>query len=358
MLLFKKKYFYYLYIFFLGLFFFFNEFSTNLALSNNYNIQKVKVEEEYDLDFDKTKVINKAFFKAFEILVYKIVEKQDRTILKKISLKEIKSLVETFSIINERFLNNKYISEFNVQFNKRKILKFFNDKNIITSSLDEIDTFILPILIDLNTNELYHLNQNLFYKNWNLISQKYHLIKYVLPNDDIEDYSIIKKNIRNIENYNFDEIKNKYNLSNEIILIILKSNSQIRVFSKIKLDSKRMLSNNIHDLDDINNENEINNIKLKIKENYEDKWKSINKINTSIELPIKLSVNSKNINLSEQLESILHKIDLISNYKIEIFNNKEIIYKIIFNSTHDKFLNIMNSHNFNIDTSKETWRIK
>jgi len=202
------------------------------------------------------------------------------------------------------------------------------------------------------------LNNNIFYKNWDFNSKKYHLIKYVLPNEDIEDYSIIRKNIKNIENYNFKEIIDKYNLQNEIILIILKSNSQIQVFSKIKLDKNIMLVNNIYDVSSFNDNSVIDNIILDIKEVYEDKWKSINKINTSIMLPIRLSIDSKNIELSKKFENKIYSIDLISNYKIERFNNKKVIYKIIFNSTQDRFLDIMSSYNFKIDTSKEIWTLQ
>ena len=66
MLLFKKKYFSYLYSFFLVLVFFFNEFSTNKALSKNFNITEIKINEEYDLNFEKSKVIDRAFEKAFK----------------------------------------------------------------------------------------------------------------------------------------------------------------------------------------------------------------------------------------------------------------------------------------------------
>jgi len=356
--MFKKKNLSYLYIFFLVIVFFFSEFSTNNALSKNYNISKVEVVEIYDLKFQKSNVIDRAFKKAFEILIYKITENSDRSIIKNISLKEIKSLIENFSIINERFINNKYVSEFNVQFNKKKILKYLNNKGVIPSSPNEIKAFLLPVLIDRNSNELYYLNTNIFYNNWNLNYKKYHLIKYVLPSEDIEDYSIIKKNINNIENYNFNEIIYKYNLQNEIILIILKSNSQIQIFSKIKFDKNKMIANNIYNVANFNNDSIINNIILDIKEDYEDKWKSINKINTSIMLPIRLSINSRNIELSEKFENKLHSIDLISNFKVERFNNNKVIYKIIFNSTLDRFLDIMSSYNFKIDTSKEIWTLQ
>ena len=256
------------------------------------------------------------------------------------------------------FIDNKYIAQFNVQFNKNKILNYLNNKGLIPSSPIEIESFILPILIDTNTNELYYVNQNIFYNNWNSNTENYHLIKYVLPNEDIEDYNIIKKNIPNIENHSFKKITEKYNLKNEIILIILKSNSLIRVFSKIKLGKNDFLSNDIYKLNDIENEGEIKEIILNIKDNYEDKWKSVNKINTSIELPIRLSINAANIKFTEKLENNLSSIDLISDFRIEMFNNKEIIYKIIFNGNPNKLIDIMSLYDFKIDSSKEIWKLK
>ncbi len=358
MLIIKKNYFSYLYIFFLTLVIFFNEFSTNFAISKNYIISDIKVEKVYDLDFNKTDVVNEAFEKAFRVLMHKLIENKDKSKIKNISLKDKKSLIENFSINNERFINEKYIGQFNVQFNKRKILNYLNNKNIIPSSLNKIDTFILPIFIDTNLNELFYLNQNIFYNNWNRISEKHHVIEYILPNMDIEDYNIIKKNINNLENYNFEDITKKYNLQNEIILIITKSNSLIRVFSKIKFGKNNLLTNNIYTLDNINDEKQINKIILNIKENLEDKWKSLNKINTSIELPVKLAIESENTLLSEKLENNLSSIDLISNYKIEVFNNKEIIYKIIFNGHPNKLIEIMLLLGFKVDTSSNVWKIR
>ena len=358
MLLFNKKNYSYLYIFFLLYVFFFIEFSTNYALSKNYNVLNVKVEEVYDINFDKSKVVDKAFENAFKILFYKLIENKDKLKINNISLKDKKSLIDNFSISDEIFINNNYIAQFDVQFNKKKILNYLNKKNLIPSSPKEIEAFILPILIDTNFNELYYPNQNIFYNNWNLNTKKYHLIKYILPNEDIEDYNIIKKNINNIENYDFKEIKEKYNLKNEIILIILKSDSNIRVFSKIKFGKKDLLSNNIYNLNDIKNDEEISEIIINIKENYEDKWKSINKINTSIKLPIRLSINAVNTEFSEKLENILSSVDLISDFKIEKFNNKEIIYKIIFNGNPNKLLDILFLYDFKVDSSKEIWKVR
>ncbi len=358
MLLFKKNKYSYLYIFFLILVFFFNDFSTNRSLSENYSIPNVNVKEVYDLNFDKSKVVDKAFEEAFKILMYKLIENKDKPKINTISLKDKKSLIENFSISDEMFINNNYIAQFNVRFNKKKIINYLNKRGLIPSSPKEIEVFILPILIDINSNELYYLNQNIFYNIWNSNKKNFHLIKYILPNEDIEDYNIIKKNINNIENYSFKEITEKYNLKNEIILIILKSNSKIRVFSKIKFGQKNLLLNNIYDLYDIENKDEISTIINNIKDRYEDKWKFLNKINTSIELPIRLSISAEDSKFSEKLEKSLSSIDLISDFKIEMFNNKKIIYKIIFNGNPNKLLDIMSMYDFKIDSSKEIWEVK
>ena len=119
-----------------------------------------------------------------------------------------------------------------------------------------------------------------------------------------------------------------------------------------------MLLNRIYNLGNIKSKDEINNIIYDIKDNFEDRWKLVNKINTSIKVPIRLSINSEKTKLSEELENKLSSIDLISRYKIETFNNKEIIYKIIFNGNPNKLLDIMNLYNFKIDASNDVWKIK
>ena len=53
---------------------------------------------------------------------------------------------------------------------------------------------------------------------------------------------------------------------------------------------------------------------MKIK--YDDEWKKINLINTSIKLNIQLNVNSKNIFMIKKIEKILNEIELIEKYNI------------------------------------------
>ena len=59
----------------------------------------------------------------------------------------------------------------------------------------------------------------------------------MLPSEDLEDYSIIKKNLDNIENYNFEKLLSKYN-NDFIVSIFFQNNNNLNVLSKINFNSK------------------------------------------------------------------------------------------------------------------------
>ena len=61
-------------------------------------------------------------------------------------------------------------------------------------------------------------------KKWNIENEKYFLLEYILPNEDLEDISILSKNISSIEDYDFEEIINKYDIDDYIVAIIYKNN--------------------------------------------------------------------------------------------------------------------------------------
>jgi len=354
----KKKLSNHLYNFFLILIVILFEFSTNIVSAKNFNISDIEIEQVYDLKFQKSKVIDLAFKEAFKTLIFKILESKDRNILSRVSINEIKGLVDNFTITNEQFVNDKYQSKFNVEFDKKKIINYLNSKGAITSSINNLETLMLPIFVDRDLSQIQYYNQNKFYLNWNINNEKYYQIKYILPAEDLEDLSLINQRRNNLEDYDFKEIIDKYNLKNSIILIIFKSKNNLKAFSKINFGENKMLNNKSYDLKDSSDLSELLYLINSIKDDYEDKWKSLNKINSSIILPVRLSVDSNNFELSNKFEEFVINLDLASEFSIEKFDNNEIIYKIIFNSSPDKFLNIMLNSNFNIDTSNEIWKIK
>ena len=291
-------------------------------------------------------------------MIYKLLEQKDRLDLQNISLQEIKALVNHFSVSEEQFIDNKYKSIIEVDFHKKKIFEFLKNKNIQPSIPIETNVLILPILINRKNNEVYYLNQSILFENWNKKKKNYFLINYHFPNADIEDFIIIKNQVDNLENYNFDEIFKKYNFNNKIILALFVDQNKVSIFSRVFFKSNEFLLNKkIYEID-FKNEKDIEKLILNIQENYEDLWKSQNKINNSINININLKIDSNNYNLSQKLEKILNNFELINSYEIKYIDSKNIIYKITYNGLPDKLKEYLKSNNFKIDNSNDIWDLK
>ena len=358
MFLIKKKIIDYLYFFFLLLILFFIEFSTIKVFADNYTVKNIKIKEDYDINFNKDQVINKGFEKAFKTLIFKIVENKDKNLFKNISKNKINSLIDNFSITNEKFVNNNYEVDFEVKFDKKKLLSFIRSKNVISSVPKNTEVLLIPILIDIQSNEIKYFNQNYFYNNWNKLNKNHFLLNYNLPDENIENLHIFQKLKDNIENNDLEEITNKYNFENVFVVIFYKNGDNLKIFSKISFSNLdfnfNLNQNNINYKDN----KVLNSIILNLKYIYEDKWKLINKINTSIIMPIKISIKNNNFKLSEKLENLLSQSNFVYEYKVEKISSKEIIYRITYNNSPEKFLNNLKTNGINVNSSSDIWKIK
>ena len=358
MFLIKNKINIYLYFFFLLFILVFIKFSTTIVFADNYTVKNIKIKEQYDINFNKDKVINKGFEKGFKTLIFKIVESKDKNLFKDIPNNKIKSLIDNFSITNEKFVNNNYEVDFEIKFDKKKLLSFIREKNVISSVPKDTDVLFIPILIDTQSNEIKFFDQNYFYNNWNNVNKNYFLLNYNLPDENIENFRLFQRIKNNIENNDLSEITNKYNFENIFVVIFYKNKKNLQIFSKISFSNSNFKFN--LDQKNINYEDNklLDQIILNLKNLYEDKWKLINKINTSISIPIKISVKNSNFIISEKLENILNQSDFVYEYEIEKISSEDIIYKITYNNNPEKFLNTLKVNDININSSSNIWNIE
>ncbi len=347
-----------LYFFFLLLILIFIKFSTINVFGDNYIVKNINIRERYDINFNKDEVINKGFEKAFKTLISRIVENKDKSLFKETSNSKISSLINNFSITNEKFLNNNYEVDFEVKFDKKKLLSFIRGKNVISSVPKNTDVLFIPILIDSQSNELKYFDQNYFYNNWNKINENFFLLNYSLPDENIENFRLFQRIKNNIENNDLSEITSKYNFKNIFVVIFYRNKSDLKIFSKISFSNLNFnFNSNQYDINYQDNVT-LDRIIFDLKNLYEDKWKLINKINTSIIIPIKISIKNNNFDISDKLENILNQSDFVYEYEIEKMNNKEIIYKIVYNSNPDKFINNLKANGINIKSSSDVWYIE
>ncbi len=321
-------------------------------------IDEIQISEKLENNFNKDILINKGFKKAFKELMSTLVKTKDLAKTNDISINEIKTMIETFSIKEEKFIQKTYNLNLGVSFNKKKIFKYLSSKNIFPTQIFREKFLFIPVIIDQFNTDLLVFSNNPIYKNWKKVDKKSFLIEYILPTEDLEDFNLIKKNYSELENYNFDEIIKKYFLNYSIIALIFKDDNQLKVLSKINIEDKKVIKSNSFKNIDLNNEESLISLIDDLKNIYEDFWKDHNLINSSIKLSLSIKIDNKNFDLTTEFEKTLDKIDLISSYSINKFNQNFIFYEIIFNGTPKNFINIMNNQSYNFDTQNKTWILK
>ena len=347
-----------LYIFFstVALIIFF--FSTEAVKAKSFEINDIEISQPFEINFDKNKVIDLGFKNAFFELIYSLIKSSDFKKIDSIKLNEIKSMIETFSIKEEKFIDKKYYLNLGVSFNKKKIFRYLEKKNIFPSQIFRERFLFIPIIINENGNNISIFSNNPIYDNWNKDVKTYELINYLLPSEDLEDYNLIKFNLDNLETYDFSEITKKYFLNNYIISLIFRSKSEIRVLNKIYNEKNEIIKNNTFKNLDLNNNEDLILLRDSLKNLFEDTWKKINEINTSIKLSINIKIKNDNLRKSNRFETDLLDIELVNDFSIQKFNEDFIFYEILFNGTVQNFINIMKNKNYNLNTEKKVWTIE
>tara|TARA_B100000524_G_scaffold220832_1_gene116378 strand:+ start:192 stop:1271 length:1080 start_codon:yes stop_codon:yes gene_type:complete len=333
-------------------------FSTAKVEAKAFDIVDIEISKPFKIDFDKRDIIDEGFKIAFSKLANLIAKSSDQKKLNEIKLNEIKGMIESFSIKEEKFIDQVYYVNLGVSFNKKKVFDYFEKKNIFPSLPSKKKFLFIPIIIDENAKDLLIFSDNKFFEKWNEKKETYQLLEYILPTEDLEDFNLIKKRYEFIEEYDFKEITDKYNLKDSIIALIFKNEQGIRVLSRIKSKNDLVLKNQSFKNVNINDDDQIINLINSLKEIYEDYWKDFNLINTSIKFQLMIKIDSSDNQKISKFEKILSETDLIYDYSISKFDRNYLIYEIIFNGTPDLFLKLMSEKNKEFDTQNRIWKLK
>ena len=95
-------------------------FSTENIEAKTFSVNDIEISTPFEINFDKNKIIEEGFSQAFDRLILSIVQTKDQKKFGKTSLNQIKGMIETFSIKEEKFINEIYYLSLNVSFNKKK----------------------------------------------------------------------------------------------------------------------------------------------------------------------------------------------------------------------------------------------
>ena len=341
---------------FLSLILFF--FSTAKVQGKAFDINNVEISKPFKINFNKNEVIDEGFRKAFDELMYLIVNSSDKKKITKIKLNEIKGTIDSFSIKEEKFINETYLVNLGVSFNKKEIFRYLDKRNIFPSIPLKKKFLFIPIIIDENKRDLLIFYNNRIFTDWNKNTENNFLIDYILPEEDLEDLNIIKNKFETIEKYDFKEITRKYNLDNSIIALIFKNKNKIRILSRITSKEDIILKNQSYDNIDITKEIQAKDLINNLKNIYEDYWKNLNLINTSIKLSLNIKIDNKDNQKILNFERKLNENDLVYDFFISKIDKDFTYFQVIFNGTPSIFLKTMKNDDFIFDTKRKFWILK
>ena len=346
------------YIFFISFVLFIIIFFSTYLHANNFRVSNIEISSPFELNFKKSSVIDEGFQLSFSNLLSMITTSGDKNKIKNISIKKLKSMIDSFTISDEKFINNEYFAKLETTFNKKKILGFLEKKNIFPSIPIKNKVLLIPILIDIETDSIYLFSDNIFYDRWNDKKKNYQLLDYLLPSEDLEDLNKLQEMSNSVETYDFINLIKKYDLKDYIISIIYKNKDEVKILSKINLNNSLKINNQRYSKINLTNEKDFNMILESLKNLYENEWKKNNEINTSIKLPLTISIKSTDYKKIVYLEEVLTNIDLISHFYILKFDNKFIQYRIIYNGSPILFFNDINNRYFDLVMENNVWTVK
>ena len=168
-----------IYIIFIGLLLSIISSKESLSSEQVFVIQNLEISKKIDGTFSRNQVINYAFKNGYQKLLQQIIKSSDISKVKSLSLNKIKYLIENFKIQDEFLNNEKYEAKFTINFNKYKVVKFLESKNIFYSSPKKISALFFPILVD--EEKIFSFQENIFYRNWLKEKNDNELVNYILP---------------------------------------------------------------------------------------------------------------------------------------------------------------------------------
>ena len=175
---------------------FFSKTQNVFATTSLFTVDNIEVNGTTKTSNNREKYLNLAFKKGFQKLVTAIIKREDQKDLLSIDLRNIKSFVSSYKIIEEKNFNGNYSLKINLYFNRKLFENFLIKKNISYSEMKKFDMLIYPIFI--KGSELQVISKNKFFEEWNL-SNIYDNVNFVLPLQNLDDINFIKENLSKLE---------------------------------------------------------------------------------------------------------------------------------------------------------------
>ena len=345
----------YIFIFFTATIFLFNLSTKSFSEENVFTINNVTVKGKINLNFSREKYINKAFLDSFEILMDKILLSRDLAKVNNIKLEQIKSLVNSFQILEESYRKDEYKAKIKIFYGDAKVKKFLNQKNISFSQSENIAAVFFPVFFI--NDEIQNFDENFFYKHWTKIKINNELINFILPLEDLEDISKIMEMKNKIEELDVDTLVNKYDIKSYVFALLDYQDKKLNIHIKTNFNNNKINKNFLYEVENINDELLLNSIAKDLKFKITDLWKEENLINFLMPLSIRLHYQHSNLEELDKLRNIFYKISIIDSYTLEEFNINNSFFKIYYYGNPKKLRSELIKFGYQLKNDQGYWQL-
>ena len=329
-------------------------FKTGNVLSNSNIFDVNNIEISNETSKNKDKIVNEAFRKAYNKLIFRLLIKDDYQKFKNINLEEIKKLISYYQIKSPDKKNHDGTNIiFNVSFNKKAIHNFFYSRNILYSDIINTEVIFFPLLKKEQKYFIY--SQNFFYENWIDVKND-NLIKYNLPVENIENIETINEFKDNIFKLNISDFFKEHDNENIIFTFIEIENSIAKILINTRIEGKLIKKTLSVKKLELNEKDFYSKITSEIKNILEDLIKSQNLIDVRTPSFLNVKVNLSNNNFID-FNDRLKEIDLIDNFYIQQLNKDFILVKIKYLGKIDKIINKLKNQDITLKMIKGEWQL-
>ena len=316
-------------------------FFVNISFSNNQAVVKnIYIELELKENVDHRTVAIEASYKiALSRYLKWITLKETTDIIQLVDLLKVRDYVSGYSIENEKYKKEKYSALITITFEKNKLEKFLENKNIKYFSKKGPKTLIIPI-INFEQRLILWDDPNPWFDVWLRRPLDSNLNLFTLPTGEADDLiTLSAQDAINLKYFKIKKLANKYEAEQANILLVNvesqneKLNLSIEVYDGFSQEV--IFSSDIENIEINNFDYNLNVLADTFADYFDDLWvkENLDNINSGSKVLAKISYNKYNDWI--KIKNFLINNEKVLKYNILILTNKNATIELNILSVDD-----------------------
>ena len=328
-------------------------FFANISFSTNQAVVKnIYIELELKENTDHRSIAIEASYKiALSRFLKWITLKESSDIIDLVDLLEARDYVSGYSIENEKYKREKYSALITVTFEKDKLEKFLESKDIDFFSKKGPKTLIIPI-INFEQRLILWDDPNPWFDVWLRRPLDSNLNLFTLPDGEADDLiTLSAQDAVNLEYFKIKKLANKYDAEQAYILLVNvesnndKLNLSLEVYNGFTQEV--IFSSDIENIEISNFDYNLNVLADTFADYFDNLWVKQNLDNINSETKILAEISYKKYNEWIKIKKLLINNEKILKYNILTISNKNALIELNVLSIDD-LVNDLEKNRFKI----------